>query len=52
MRKVTLIRLVDNLISFPWTPRTPNLDLKLRSYGRFKLTKVNCPEIENPRKMT
>ena len=38
------------LMSIPWTPRTPNLDLKWRSYGRLKLTKINCPENKNREK--
>ena len=50
MRNMPLIRLVKDLTSFPWTPRTPNLDLKLRCYGRLKLTKINCPENENREK--
>ena len=46
-RNMPLIRLVKDSISFPSTPRTSNLDLKWRSYGCLKLTKINCPENKN-----
>ena len=47
MENMSLIRFVKDLISFPGTPRSLNLDVKWRSYSRLKLTKINCPENEN-----
>ena len=47
MENMSLIRFVKDLISFPRTPITPNLDIKWRSYSRLKLIKVNCPENGN-----
>ena len=47
MENMPLIRFVKDSISFPWTPRSPNLDVKWRSYSRLKLIKVNCLENGN-----
>ena len=47
MKIVYLIRFVKDSISFPGTPRSPNLDIKWRSYSRLKLIKVNCLENGN-----
>ena len=44
------MRFVKELIIFPGTPRSPNLDLKWRIYGRLKLTKINCLENEDREK--
>ena len=50
MENMSMIRFVKDLISFPGTPRSPNLDLKWRSYSRLKSNKINCPENENREK--
>ena len=50
MENMPLIRFVKDSISFPKTPRSPNLDIKWRSYSRLKLIKVNCLENENREK--
>ena len=47
MENMSLIRFVKDSISFPWTPRTPNFDVKWRSYSRLKLIKINCLENGN-----
>ena len=50
MENMSLIRFVKDLISFLGTLRSPNVDVKWRSYSRLKLTKINCPENENREK--
>ena len=47
MENMSLIRFIKDLISFPGTPRSFNLDLKWKRYSRLKLIKVNCPENRN-----
>ena len=47
MKNMYLIRFVKDSIIFPGTPRSPNLDIKWRSYSYLKLIKVNCLENEN-----
>ena len=42
MENMYLIRFVKDSIRFPGTQRSPNLDVKWRSYSRLKLIKVNC----------
>ena len=47
MKNMPLIRFVKDSIRFPGTPRSPNLDVKWRSYSHLKLIKVNCLIKEN-----
>ena len=47
MENMPLIGFVKDSIIFPGTPRSPNLDVKWKSYSRLKLIKVNCLENKN-----
>ena len=46
MENMYLIRFVKDTISFPRTPRSPNLDVKWINYSRLKLTKINCQKMK------